>query len=490
MEDCIPTVDLVVLSRDDGRLAWEVERGIRQQQAVRLVVHRVQGIAEAGDENRCVTIARARNAGKSRGSAPWLMFLDDDVHLDAACVSTLVEELSSRPAFAALAADYLGERSANRIARHVAMGATLFRRPALDTLEFAARGDKCECQCCCDDLRERQWGIDYSSAARARHLVGCDSRRHDPQQDLGGSSSVAAKDPTVCLLVCHFGEWPAWIDRFLLSCAYNPTIDWLIFSDQPAPGGVPANVRIREFSSGEFQRLVNDKLGLDIQLSQPRKVCDYKPLYGHLFERELTDYDYWGYTDLDVIFGDLRRQLTAARLQSFDVLTARREYLVGHFTLWRNTTPIRHLYRQSADLGAILYSPQVVSFDECGWQHRARLEGERLPTPAVCDSITHVVERLVSKGRILSCRMSGVAESPELNGPDWRLRWQAGQLWQIDRGREVLYCHFHMFKNAAGFATPMPTPSPKAFEISADGFHDEVPRTSSASRLASQSRGR
>jgi Glycosyl transferase family 2 len=163
-------VDLVILSRDAGPLHPEVERGIRLQHAVQMVVHREVGLALPGDRSRCDAIARARNQGRTRGTAEWLMFLDDDVVLDANCVSTLVGELRCRPVYAALAADYLGERVVGRASRHVAMGATLFRRAALRQVRFAARGNRCECQCCCDDLRSRRWGIDYCETAAARHL--------------------------------------------------------------------------------------------------------------------------------------------------------------------------------------------------------------------------------------------------------------------------------------------------------------------------------
>src|SRR4051812_26490633 len=102
-------VDLVLLSRDGEPPREEVLRGIDAQRGVRLRVHRVIGTPGHDDPNRWETIARARNAGKRLGNAPWLMFLDDDVVLAPDCVARLVEGLLHRPHFAALAADYLGE---------------------------------------------------------------------------------------------------------------------------------------------------------------------------------------------------------------------------------------------------------------------------------------------------------------------------------------------------------------------------------------------
>ena len=113
-----------------------MERGIQNQREAQIILHRVVGQIQPEDRCRWDAISRARNIGKSHGKAAWLMFLDDDVVLEPSCVSLLVGELSRRPAYAALAADYLGERRAGEIARHVSMGATLFRREALAQVRF------------------------------------------------------------------------------------------------------------------------------------------------------------------------------------------------------------------------------------------------------------------------------------------------------------------------------------------------------------------
>ena len=161
----IPTIDLVLLTCRPGPLQPEVEHGLHAQQEVQLQFHRVVGSTRPNDSCRYETIARARNEGKLCGSA-WLIFVDDDVVLEPRCTATLAAELSRRPVFAALGADYLGEHRNWKIAPHVSMGATLFRRAALDEIRFRWEEKRCECQCCCDDLRRSRWGIDYCQAPR------------------------------------------------------------------------------------------------------------------------------------------------------------------------------------------------------------------------------------------------------------------------------------------------------------------------------------
>jgi hypothetical protein len=166
-------VDLLFLSRDLSPPRSDVQRGIAMQAGVVLRLHRVVGARRPGDCNRYETIARARNEAKQRGEAPWVMFLDDDVVLGPDCVARLVEGLRQRPEFAALAADCAGEMSQGwdhwDYPRHVGMASTLFRRQHLDTVTFRWEPQKCECRCCCEDLRRAGLGIGYLKEARAWH---------------------------------------------------------------------------------------------------------------------------------------------------------------------------------------------------------------------------------------------------------------------------------------------------------------------------------
>jgi hypothetical protein len=189
----IDEVDLVLISRDRTPPHRAVLEGIEGQRGVTLRVHRVIGSRRPGDPNRWATIARARNAGKGLGTAPWVMFLDDDVVLGPGCVATLLDGLRARPGFAAMAADYLGEAAPTArdgVTPHVAMGATLFRRAVLAFIEFRWVPGRCECRCCCDDLRRAGFGIGYRPGASARHAPGLSS----PRSHRGGIGEARPPD--------------------------------------------------------------------------------------------------------------------------------------------------------------------------------------------------------------------------------------------------------------------------------------------------------
>ena len=147
------------------------------------------GTPREDDAHRWQTIARARNEGKKLGSSPWLMFVDDDVVLGRGCVASLLQTLQARVEFAAFAADYCHEMKAGRgnsdYPPHVGMGATLFRRKPLESVTFRWEDQKCECQCCCDDLRRAGYGIGYLPGAIAWHKPDSSKQLEGPNAKSG-----------------------------------------------------------------------------------------------------------------------------------------------------------------------------------------------------------------------------------------------------------------------------------------------------------------
>src|SRR5262245_49552120 len=101
------------------------------------------------------------------------MLLDDDVVLGPRCVAQLAEGLIKRPEFAALGADTTGAMEQGwdhwDYPLHVGMAAVLFRRERLEEVTFRWEHSKCECRCCCDDLRRAGYAVGYLPGAEAWH---------------------------------------------------------------------------------------------------------------------------------------------------------------------------------------------------------------------------------------------------------------------------------------------------------------------------------
>jgi len=144
----------------------------------------------------------------------------------------------------------------------------------------------------------------------------------------------------VGIVICYFGKLPAVASLWLASCGRNPAFDFMIFTDQDIDTPYP-NVHIYPCTLEDITGLIRKKLGLDhIGLYRPYKLCDFKPMYGEIFEDYLVGYDFWGMCDMDMIWGDLSRFVTPEILDHYDKI-----YQLGHLTLYRNCKAVNGRFR-------------------------------------------------------------------------------------------------------------------------------------------------
>lgn len=135
----------------------------------------------------------------------------------------------------------------------------------------------------------------------------------------------------ILLINCYFGTYPDYFELFLDSCKNNKSIDFLLFTDCKIEE-VPKNVQIIYINFEELKIKIQKKFDFQITLNTPYKLCDYKPAYGYIFEENIKGYDFWGYCDIDLLFGDLRKFLTEEILDNYEKI-----YQLGHLTMYKNT---------------------------------------------------------------------------------------------------------------------------------------------------------
>lgn len=143
----------------------------------------------------------------------------------------------------------------------------------------------------------------------------------------------------------------------------NKGYDWLIFTDDKKVYKYPANVKVIYLTFEELRRKFEDKIGEDISLANPYKLCDFKPAYGYVFSEFVKDYAYWGHCDCDLIFGDLNKILTPLLKKGYDKLFA-----AGHLTIYKNNETNNARFMREYH-GRWLYKefltvPQICWFDE------------------------------------------------------------------------------------------------------------------------------
>lgn len=168
----------------------------------------------------------------------------------------------------------------------------------------------------------------------------------------------------IVFLIPHFGPWPEWINHFIESCRANKTIDWILFSDAPPPDNRARNVRHVSIGFGDYCRLVSQRLQIDFRPGQPYKLCDVKPANAHIHADLVRGYDFVGFGDLDVIYGDLRSFLDPETLDGYDVFSTHANRISGHLCLLRNEPEIVTLFKRARDWQAAMLAPDYAEFDE------------------------------------------------------------------------------------------------------------------------------
>ena len=169
---------------------------------------------------------------------------------------------------------------------------------------------------------------------------------------------------SIGVIILYFGKWPDFFPFFLSSIIRNKDIHWLLFSDNDDVFSKYSNISFYKIDKTEFNRLASKKTNLNINIIDPYKLCDFKPLYGKIFEDYLSGYKFWGYSDIDVIYGQISNFITAETLQNYDVISTYQGFLSGPFCIFRNNDHIKELFKHSVSYPAVYMSQKHYGFDE------------------------------------------------------------------------------------------------------------------------------
>lgn len=172
---------------------------------------------------------------------------------------------------------------------------------------------------------------------------------------------------SIVLIIAYFGSFPNYFPAWLKTCGNNPTINWLIITDNSIEYNFPPNVKFINMSFETLKDKIQKKFSFEIILNSPYKLCDYKPAYGEIFSDLISEYDFWGHCDLDLLWGDLRFFITDEILNEYDRL-----FLHGHLIIYRNNPEINSWYRLLPPIDIehtykkIFSSNENFAFDESG----------------------------------------------------------------------------------------------------------------------------
>lgn len=166
------------------------------------------------------------------------------------------------------------------------------------------------------------------------------------------------------IIVVYFGQWPDWITYFIRSCERNTEIDFIVFNDSHTTLSHNKNIKNKLLTMDEFNILASKKLGFKVKLNNPYKICDFKPAIGRIFEDYLKGYYYWGFSDVDLILGDLRKLVKRIVNNNYDFISLYRGFLSAPFFIVKNTSYLNSVYEKIKDYRYYLCRNEYCGIDE------------------------------------------------------------------------------------------------------------------------------
>jgi len=263
------------------------------------------------------------------------------------------------------------------------------------------------------------------------------------------------KKKKVGFVIPFFGNWPHFTELFLMSCSGSKRADFLLLSEIAPPYELPSNVRHVPMSAAEMKTRFEKSTKMKFELIPGHKLCDFRPFFGLAFEDLLKKYEFWGYCDIDMMFGNIDKILDETYLETVDVFSAHSEQFVGHCTFLRNRADINNLGFEILNLEVLLKRPSTSAADEerfsavlkkhpkIRWARPNCLDKE-MKKPICRHAVTFSFGGVLSGS---SCKIDPV------------VIWRNGKLemmWDADQKTEILYVHFmgtkHPWHWTSGFS--------------------------------------
>lgn len=268
----------------------------------------------------------------------------------------------------------------------------------------------------------------------------------------------------IVIIIPYFGSWPSYFNIFLKGCEHNNWLDILFFTDCPLPKEKHKNVTFIKTTLHEISSLATKKIGIDTSIESPYKLCDFRPCYGLIFEDYLKGYDYWGYGDVDLVYGDLKPFIINRINEGFDVLSSREEILSGSLSIFKNTSFINNLYKNSDELIRLLSSNKHYGLDETANSNLTWQGESKLNLPHHC--FTYLIANEEYNGTIKASFKTICKE--KIDGNEI-ITYEDGALHFGETS--LAYYHYVCNKNSGEYKLPYWQDIPSSFFITTTGFY-------------------
>ena len=181
------------------------------------------------------------------------------------------------------------------------------------------------------------------------------------------------------MIIPYFGKWPEWMGLYLYTCSRNPQVDFHYFTDCGTPEVTYANTIFHAMTFDEYCAKAKELAGYEIP-KRADKICDLRPFFGRIHNDLLEEgrYQWWGFGDIDVAYGDLS-QLTRPTMETrIELVTAHIYQLSGHFCLIKRGSADYDNYQPTQEVKRIIEAEPPGFTDEVHYSRAIRPKRMRL----------------------------------------------------------------------------------------------------------------
>lgn len=267
--------------------------------------------------------------------------------------------------------------------------------------------------------------------------------------DYGNIYGAYVSRPAVALIIPYFGSWPVYLNTFLKTISAQVSMDVHFVTDLEIPEqDVPNNVFFHEVNFEELKEIISLKMGFEVSLSSPRKLCDFRPAYGYIFTDIVDGYEYWAFGDIDVCYGDVEKFISPM-LGSADVISFREDWLSGSLCIFRNKRAVSEVFLKCTRLREYFTTHVHIAFDEsCGVYKEISGRGpDAILEYGQLQSFSQLIRQAELNGELMVHRDKVICESLELGG---YLRYENGTIKDAG-GMEYAYYHYVVEKRYPKF---------------------------------------
>jgi hypothetical protein len=263
----------------------------------------------------------------------------------------------------------------------------------------------------------------------------------------------------IAFIIPYFGKWPEWMPLYLDSIERNPTVDFHFITDCDTKVSSATNIFFHISTFKEYVDNAQKTLNVPIKIPNPYKICDLRPFFGIIHEDIIQDYDFFGWTDVDLLFGDIRSFYTDDILNNYDVLSSHKVRLAGHCALLRNTKKYRELGFKVYDWEKALLNPDFVGIDEHGMTNALCMTfwdklSEKLKMPWISSFFKWRRKQKMTRYYFKEQYSTPFVSIPWIDGSldsgqpgEWF--YHQGEITNSrDLGRKFMYIHFMNFKSS------------------------------------------